>query len=98
MLAVTDPSRASNTGNSPLRCASRASRTLSAGALLVMTCALHLRPDGIGRIARYPSEIHDIGYCLAYGGCLLLFWGALIGALFGACCVIVSNHAPWRRH
>ena len=70
---------------------------VAAGALLVMTCALHSRPDGIGRIARYPSEIHDIGYCLAYGGCLLLFWGAVIGALFGACCVIVGDHAPWRR-
>lgn len=60
------------------------------GALLVMRFLLHSRPDGLGIIGRHAGEIRDIVYSLAYGSCLILFWGAVICVVFAVCSLIAS--------
>lgn len=74
-----------------------ASLLVAAGALLVMRFILHSRPDGIGMIARHAEDIRDTIYCLAYGTCLMFFWGAVICAIFVAASLLLGSARRFRR-
>lgn len=63
-----------------------ASLTIAVGAFLVIRFLLHSRPDGLGIIARHAGALGDTVYSLAYGICLMLFWGAAIYTLFVTAC------------